>query len=179
MHMRHYKPEVTDEQWAKIAPLLPIITTTKKGGRPGADNRGCFEGILWILRTGSHWRDLPERYPSPATCWRRLNRWELEGVWEEAWREYLKQLDLKGVLDWDECFMDATFSAAKRGAFKSVKHVKERERSSWWWQAVKEYQSEFTSRLQTRARQLSSTQRSKMYESLDRDPAALRKILLG
>lgn len=179
MHARQHKPELTDEQWRKVAPLLPTITTTPKGGRPGADTRACFEGILWILRTGSHWRDLPERYPSPATCWRRLNRWEREGIWERAWREYLRLLDLHGVLDWDECFIDASFSPAKKGANSSVRHVKERERSGWWWQAVKEYRSEFNSRLQDRARSLSPNQRSRLYESLDQDPAALREILLG
>lgn len=179
MHMRHYKPEVTDEQWAKIEPLLPKWKQPKQGGRPWADNRGCFEGILWVLRTGSHWRDLPDRYPSPATCWRRLRRWEEDDVWANAWRQYLRELDLKGVLDWDECFIDATFSMAKKGGDASVKHVKERARSLWWWQAVRGYQSEFTSRLQTRVRQLSPKKRSEAYEYLDRDPAALREILLG
>lgn len=177
--MRQFKPEITDAQWAKIEPLLPKWKPTKKGGRPPSDNRGCFEGILWILRTGSHWRDLPDRYPSPATCWRRLNRWEQEGIWEAAWRAYLQELDLRGVLDWDETFIDATFMSAKKGAPASVKHVKERARSSWWWQAVKEYRSEFTSRLQTRMKQLSPNQRSTAYEYLDRDPAALRRILLA
>lgn len=176
--MRHYKPELTDEQWTRIEPLLPKWKPSKKGGRPWADNRGCLEGILWILRTGSHWRDLPDRYPSPATCWRRLNKWEQEGIWEDAWREYLRQLDTRGVLDWDECFIDATFSAAKRGASKSVRHVKERGQSSWWWQAVKEYRSEFSSRVQTRAKQLSPKRRSQLFESLDRDPVALRALLL-
>ncbi len=64
---------LTDEQWAKIEPLLPKL---KSRGRPWRESRKVVEGILWILRTGARWRDLPELFPSPATCWRRLQRWE-------------------------------------------------------------------------------------------------------
>jgi len=64
--------ELTDEQWEKIAPLLPEPQASPWGGRKPLPNRPCFEGILWILRTGARWKDLPKRYPSPSTCWRRL-----------------------------------------------------------------------------------------------------------
>ena len=57
---------VTDEQWALIEPHLPKHKPGKKGGRPRAPDRACFEGILWILRTGARWRDLPDEYPSPS-----------------------------------------------------------------------------------------------------------------
>ena len=175
--MRTYKPELTDAQWRKVEPLLPLLKPGKNGGRPWADNRATFEGILWILRTGSPWRDLPERYPSPATCWRRLRKWEEEGIWEKAWQTYLGELDDKGVLGWEECFIDATFFAAKRGASESGPREKARERSSWWWQAAAAYRLESTSRLRRLARRLSPKKRSMLYESLDRDPAVLRKLL--
>ena len=67
---------LTNEQWAKIAPLLPPEKPGFKGGRPSAPNRDVLKGILWILRTGARWQDLPQKYPSPSTCWRRLRRWE-------------------------------------------------------------------------------------------------------
>src|SRR5688572_28199393 len=105
---------LTDEQWMKLEPLLPKWRPTSKGGRPWADNRAVFEGILWMLRSGARWQDLPPEYPSPATCWRRLNKWEIEGVWEEVWREFLRQLDHAGFLAWQECFIDATFFPAKK-----------------------------------------------------------------
>lgn len=175
--MRQIKPELTDAQWARIDPLLPRWKPSRKGGRPWADNRACFEGILWILRTGSPWRDMPERYPDPATCWRRLRKWETEGVWEQIWRTYLVQLDHLGVLGWEECFIDASFSPAKRGDPPSVRHVKARERSGWWLSAEAEYLSESTIRLQALATRLSPKQRSKLLDSLDRDPAALARIL--
>jgi transposase len=67
-------------------------------GRPWASNRGCFEGILWILQTGAAWRFLPDEFPSPSTCWRRLKPSEDEGVWLNAWRMLLGALDEEGRL---------------------------------------------------------------------------------
>ncbi len=108
---------LTDEQWEKILPLLPKTEAIGKRGRPRADDRIVVEGILWVLRTGARWKDLPERYPSPSTCWRRLNEWEEQGVWLNIWRTFLSQLDADGVLDWSEAFMDGSFAPAKkRGA---------------------------------------------------------------
>jgi transposase len=67
-------------------------------GQPWASNRGCFEGILWILQTGAAWRFLPDEFPSPSTCWRRLKQWEDKGVWLNAWRTLLGALDEEGLL---------------------------------------------------------------------------------
>jgi len=50
-------------------------------GRPRANDRKVLEGILWILRSGARWQDLPEEFPSPVTCWRRLWDWEEQQVW--------------------------------------------------------------------------------------------------
>ena len=66
---------LTDAQWELIGPLLPEPKRRKdRRGRPWVSNRACLEGILWVLQTGAAWRFLPEQYPSPATCWRRLKR---------------------------------------------------------------------------------------------------------
>lgn len=65
---------LTDDQWKKLEPLLPKQDRNRRARRPWADSRAAFEGILWILKTGARWRDLPAAYPSPATRWRRLNR---------------------------------------------------------------------------------------------------------
>jgi transposase len=59
--------KLTDERWARIEPFLPKMKKSKKGGRPPIDNRRVFEGILWTLRTGAPWADLPERYSSGST----------------------------------------------------------------------------------------------------------------
>lgn len=175
--MGRYAPELTDEQWAEIGPLLPVLKPGKQGGRSWVENRPVFEGILWILRTGSPWNRLPKEYPSPATCWRRLKKWEEEGVWENAWHEYLKRLDDKGVLSWDECFIDATFMPAKKGVSRLARLARERERSSWWFQTVAVYRLESTLRARRLARRLSRNDASTLFGSLDRDPAALARIL--
>jgi transposase len=106
---------VTDAQWARIAPLLPKRKRNPKGGRPSADDRACLEGILWELRTGARWRDLPRTYPSPATCWRRFADWEAREVWLGLWRAFLGELDARGPIGWEECFLDGTFAPAKEG----------------------------------------------------------------
>ena len=70
--MASRRVRVTGAQWAKIEPLLPRLPRTRKGGRPWAGNRAVIDGILWVLKTGARWCDLPAEYPSPSTCWRRL-----------------------------------------------------------------------------------------------------------
>jgi transposase len=65
-------PLLTEAQWKKIAPLLPRPAKHRKGGRPWIENRRVLEGILCILRSGARWQDLPEKYPHPSTCWRRI-----------------------------------------------------------------------------------------------------------
>jgi len=74
--MARYGRLLTDAQWAQIQPLLPKRPKRPLGGRPRADDRKVLEGILWMLRRGARWQDLPEEFPSPSTCWRRLWDWE-------------------------------------------------------------------------------------------------------
>jgi transposase len=124
-------PFLTDVQWARIAPLLPRHQRHPHGGRPWADDRACLEGILWVLRTGARWRDLPRAYPSAATCWRPLAQWEAADRWRTIWRSFLGQLDQRRLLDWEECFVDGTFAPAKKGAPVSARHARVRARSSW------------------------------------------------
>ena len=105
---------LTDEQWEKVEPLIPKRPVGPKGGRPRADDRLVFEGILWILKTGARWKDLPDKYPHPSTCWRRLKEWYEAEVLKDMWRAFLSELDAKGVLDWEESFIDARFFPAKK-----------------------------------------------------------------
>lgn len=129
--------ELTDAQWKHIEPLLPEPRNSRKGGRKFVSNRRCFEGILWVLRSGARWKDLPRQYPSPSTCWRRLQAWEESGVWLKAWRALLGQLDAKGQLDWAEVFADGSFAPAKKGGPASARPNAERVRSGWWWQTAR------------------------------------------
>jgi transposase len=138
---------LTDAQWALVEPHLPKRKPSPKGGRPPADDRACFEGILWILRTGARWKDPPKEYPSPATCWRRLAEWERQEVWLDLWRAFIAQLDHQGQLDWSEAFMDGTFAPAKEGGLASEGHAKARGQSAWYWSTVRVFRSECTIQL--------------------------------
>jgi transposase len=65
--------ELTDEQWAVLAPLIPEVPRREDGkGRPRRAAREVLDGILWILRTGAQWADLPDRHPPYQTCHRRF-----------------------------------------------------------------------------------------------------------
>ena len=79
---------LTEAPWEKMAPLLPELNASPRGGPQPIPNRAVFEGLLWILRSGARWQDLPERFPSPSTCWRRLRDGEAPGVWLNAWRVF-------------------------------------------------------------------------------------------
>jgi transposase len=128
---------LTDEQWKKIEPLLPKNANRRARGRPWADNRRVLEGILWILKTGARWRDLPKEYPSASTCWRRLKQWDEEGIWLNIWRAFLKELDQQRKLDWSEVFIDGSFAPAKKGASELEKPSAAKVQSGWWWSTAK------------------------------------------
>jgi transposase len=70
---------------------------------------------LWILRTGAPWKDLPERYPPYQTCHRRFQRWIEEGVLSDVLEALAEDLEERGDIDLSECYIDATFVAAKKG----------------------------------------------------------------
>ena len=114
--MKKRQKLMTAEQWELVEPMLPPPKRRRDNrGRPWASNRGCFEGILWILQTGAAWRFLPEEFPSPSTCWRRLQQWEEEGVWLQAWRALLGGLDEEGLLKWKRRFWTAVSRRPKKG----------------------------------------------------------------
>lgn len=76
--------ELTTAQWERIAPLLP-----GKAGDPGrtaADNRLFVNSVLWVLRSGAHWHDLPERYGKWKSVHKRFSRWAKSGVWERVFQ---------------------------------------------------------------------------------------------
>lgn len=113
MLMLMRKTELTDEQWQHLRPLLP---PPRKGrGRPRADDRKTLNGILYVLRTGCRWEDVPREYGSPVTCWRRLRAWEADGTWERLWRSLLALLDEQGKIVWTRAFLDGSFVPAKKG----------------------------------------------------------------
>ena len=129
---------ITNEQWNKLEPLLPKYKSSPKGGRKPVGNREVFEGIIWVLRSGARWKDLPDWYPSASTCWRRLQQWEQQGIWLEIWRKFLSELDEQSQLEWEETFADGSFASAKKGALVLERPNAERVRSGWWWSMARE-----------------------------------------
>ena len=156
---------LTDEQWRRITPLIPRKSRGEKGGRPRADDGLAFEGILWVLKTGARWRDLPDRYPHPSTCWRRLREWYEDDVLKDMWRAFLSEMDRDGILNWDEVFVDASFFPAKKGARQSGRPSGERERSAWYWSMARVFLSEAIPTLPRRLRSRSLIRRLEKSES--------------
>jgi transposase len=120
--------DLTDEQWSLLAPLLP---PRNRRGRPRVDDRRTLNGILWVLRTGARWADLPRRYGAASTCHARLQRWGQHGVWDQVWRALLSRLDFQGRLDWNRAHLDGTFIPAKKGGMLLALLAGARAASSW------------------------------------------------
>ena len=114
--MRQTKRILTDEQWQRVAPHLPMHPPSPKGGRPRVEDRECLEGLLWLLRTGAAWQKIPVDLPSGSTCWRRLQEWSGESVLPELHAILIEELGELGRLDLEELLADATFIRAKKGA---------------------------------------------------------------
>lgn len=113
--------ELSDEQWFLIADLFPLPPPSPRGGCPPIPARPCVEGILWVLRSGARWKDLPNHFPSPSTCWRRHRDWTEAGLWEQAQARLLRMLDRQGRVETEESLADGTFASAKKGARASAR----------------------------------------------------------
>lgn len=122
--------ELNDGLWERVRALLPPQARQPKGGRPWADDRACFEGIVYLLRNGLRWRQMPACYPSGVTCWRRHKQWTEAGVWHRVWKLVLRELDEAGRLDTSELVVDGTFVEAKKGASESARAGSARGRRS-------------------------------------------------
>ena len=97
--------------------LLPSMKQRQgKRGRPARCWREILEAIFWILRTGSQWRELPERYPPKSTVYERFQLLVEAGFFERLARELSEELVTAGILDLEECFIDGTFVPAKKGS---------------------------------------------------------------
>ena len=124
--------DLSDDQWLRIQPHLPPERPGKRG-RPYLDHRIVINGILWGLRTGSPWRDMPELYGSCKTCYDRFIRWRRDGIWQRALEAVQAQVDANGNIDWDVFLVDASIVKAHphaAGARRlTAKPLKKGERS--------------------------------------------------
>ena len=111
-----------------------------------------MNGILWVLRTGAPWADLPDRYPSFQTCHRRFQQWVRSGVMTSIMAALAHELSAKGAIDVREAFIDASFAPAKKGGLKVGRRNAAREQRLWQWQIVAGCQFLFASRVLRRTR---------------------------
>jgi transposase len=92
--------------------------TVQTRGRPRREDREVMNGVLWILRSGARWCDLPGRFPPYQTCHRGFQEWVKDGTLRKVLETLAEDLYARGGLDLSECFIDGTFIVAKKGAFE-------------------------------------------------------------
>lgn len=119
MPSRARERQLLDALWERLQPLLPPPPPRPKGGRPRVPDRECLAGIVYVLRNGSRWMDMPSDYPSGPTCWRRMKLWTQLGLWDQIHALILDELARAGQLDLSELQADATFVEAQKGGSPS------------------------------------------------------------
>ncbi|MCX4459915.1 IS5 family transposase [Streptomyces sp. NBC_01340] len=113
---------VSDELWARIEPLLPVVPRrVDHPGRRRLDDRKVLSGILFVLYTGIPWEFLPQElgFGSGMTCWRRLRDWNDAGVWQRLHESLLAELNAAGALDWSRAVIDGSHVRAMKGGPKT------------------------------------------------------------
>ena len=143
--------DLTDDQWVLIAPLVadkPRIRRRKIDGRgrPRVPARDVWNGILWILRTGAPWHDLPDRYPPYQTCHRRFQEYCRNGTYDRVLKTLAEDLRDRGGLDLSESFIDGTFAPAKKGGGRWEKPSGVKAQRSWPWQTAMVFLSPYAQR---------------------------------
>ena len=89
--------EITDPEWERIKPYIPEEQEAGSRGRPSKDSRTMLNGILWILRSGAAWRDLPERYGPWQTVYKRFVKWSDSGIFEKIFKDLAADADMQDI----------------------------------------------------------------------------------
>jgi transposase len=118
--------DLSEEQWERLSPLLP--PQKPKTGRPARDHRQVLNGILWILRTGAPWRDLPERYGPWKTVATRFYRWRRAGVFDRLLAEVQAIADEQGKVNWEVHYVDGTIVRAHQHAAGAKRGTRRKRR---------------------------------------------------
>jgi transposase len=134
--------KLTDAQWELIAPVLPEPKSGPgKRGRPPRPFREVLDGILWVMRTGAPWHDLPRRYPPYQTCHRRFQHWCEDGTFEQVVVALRRDLRDRGGVEDIEGFIDGTYVPAKKGARTLANAAQARRPRSWQSQTAMVFHS--------------------------------------
>lgn len=124
--------DITDAQWEVVAPLLAEKEfITNRRGRPLRHPREVLNGVLWVLRAGAPWQDMPERYPPYQTCHRRFQTWPRAGGLRDNLVALAEDLVERGKLKLDEAFIDGSFVGAKKLAILSALRSAGKGPRSW------------------------------------------------
>lgn len=143
--------DLTDTQWEYISTLIPDPPRRPDNrGRPWRPSREVLNGILWVLRTGAPWKDLPDRYPPYQTCHRRFQQWERSGVLERVLEALANDLDRRGGINLSECYIDGAFIVARENGAIMEQPSWAQVRRSWQWQTILALSSPFTLRVLNR-----------------------------
>lgn len=113
------RADLTDAQWAVLAPLLPV--GVKSGRPPKWGKRQLIDGIRWRVRTGSSWRDVPERYGPWQAVYGLFRRWQRAGMWAAILTGLQARADANGLTTWDVS-VDATVNRAHQHAAGARNH---------------------------------------------------------
>lgn len=126
--------ELSEEEWALVEPVLP--KSKAKTGRPPRDRRQMLNGILWILSTGSQWRDLPERFGPWETVYGYFSKWRDSEVYDSILAALHLRLDQEGKIDWDLWCLDGTSVRGTRSAAgaskKAARFIPKNPRITVW-----------------------------------------------
>ena len=136
--------DLTEKQWTAIRPYIPEnerLGGGERGGRPFRDARDVLNGILWVLRTGAPWSDLPERYPPYQTCHRRFQKWVEGGVLPKILAGLRRDLEERGGIEDVEGYIDGTYVPAKKGGRASGDAGPGARQSSWRLQTAMVFRS--------------------------------------
>ena len=125
------RKQLTDGQWLLIEDLFEWSPPTAAGGRPTVPPRAVFEALLWLLRIGGRWQDLPDGSPSESTCRRRLREWAEAGLLVEVWSRLAELAHEFGEIDWEHLIADGTFCRAKKGGIPSAAAARATARPRW------------------------------------------------
>jgi putative transposase len=110
---------LSDDQWSRIEPLLPVVPPSPLGGKPRENDRLMMNAIYYVLRTGMQWKALPRELGAPSTVHDRFCEWRAAGVFEALWVQALSEFDQRVGIDWSWQAMDGVMTKAPLGGEKN------------------------------------------------------------
>ena len=136
--------DLTEAQWNAVEPYIPrreMKPPSKQGGRPWRSARDVLNGVLWVLRTGAPWVDLPRRYPPYQTCHRRFQLWVANKTLPKILAGLRRDLEGRGGIENVEGYIDGTYVPAKKGGTSSGNAALGTPRRSWQSQTAMVFHS--------------------------------------